>query len=52
MVGSTFSFGSGDYDIYLLRLDWDKTHPGPVLPDEVVAEARRIYDEARTRLFA
>ncbi|HJN15186.1 MAG TPA: phosphoribosylaminoimidazolesuccinocarboxamide synthase [Armatimonadota bacterium] len=37
---------------YLLTLDWDQTYPGPVLPDEVVAEARRIYDEARTRLFA
>jgi len=36
---------------YLLTLDWDKAYPGPELPDEVVAEARRIYEEARTRLF-
>jgi phosphoribosylaminoimidazole-succinocarboxamide synthase len=36
---------------YLNTLDWDKTSPGPVLPDEVVAETRRIYEEARDRLF-
>jgi phosphoribosylaminoimidazole-succinocarboxamide synthase len=36
---------------YLNTLDWDKTYPGPELPDEVVAEARRIYQEARDRLF-
>lgn len=36
---------------YLLTLGWDKSYPGPELPDEVVAEARRIYEEARTRLF-
>ncbi|MEW6051032.1 MAG: T9SS type A sorting domain-containing protein [Candidatus Zixiibacteriota bacterium] len=34
-VGSTFSFGSGDYDVYLLRLDslgnilWSRTYGGP-----------------------
>jgi len=36
---------------YLLTLDWDKTYPGPVLPDHVVVEARRIYETARDRLF-
>jgi phosphoribosylaminoimidazole-succinocarboxamide synthase len=36
---------------YLLTLDWDKTYPGPVLPEDVVAEARRIYEAARDRLF-
>jgi len=36
---------------YLLTLDWDKTYPGPVLPDYVVTEARRIYQAARDRLF-
>jgi phosphoribosylaminoimidazole-succinocarboxamide synthase len=36
---------------YLLTLDWDRTYPGPVLPDEVVQEARRIYEIARERLF-
>jgi phosphoribosylaminoimidazole-succinocarboxamide synthase len=36
---------------YLNTLDWDKTPPGPVLPDYVVAEARRIYETARSRLF-
>lgn len=33
---------------YLLTLDWDKTSPGPVLPDEIVAMTaaryREIYD--------
>jgi len=36
---------------YLNALDWDKTPPGPVLPDCVVAETRRIYETARNRLF-
>ncbi len=36
---------------YLNTLDWDKTPPGPVLPDHVVAETRRIYETARSRLF-
>ncbi len=36
---------------YLNTLDWDKTPPGPVLPEYVVAETRRIYETARNRLF-
>ncbi len=28
---------------YLLRLDWDKTHPGPELPPEIVDKARARY---------
>ena len=36
---------------YLNTLDWDRTYPGPVLPDYVVAETRRIYETARDRLF-
>jgi len=36
---------------YLNTLDWDKTPPGPVLPDDVVAETRRIYETARNRLL-
>ena len=30
---------------YLLTLDWDKTYPGPVLPDEIVEKASRRYKE-------
>lgn len=37
---------------YLNTLSWDKTPPGPVLPDEVVAETKRIYEKARDRLLA
>jgi phosphoribosylaminoimidazole-succinocarboxamide synthase len=33
---------------YLLTLDWDKTYPGPELPDHIVQKAveryREIYD--------
>jgi phosphoribosylaminoimidazole-succinocarboxamide synthase len=36
---------------YLNTLDWDKTPPGPVLPEYVVLETRRIYEDARSRLF-
>jgi phosphoribosylaminoimidazole-succinocarboxamide synthase len=30
---------------YLLTLDWDKSAPGPALPDEIAAEAARRYEE-------
>jgi len=30
---------------YLLTLDWDKTYPGPVLPDYIVEKAARRYTE-------
>ncbi len=30
---------------YLLTLDWDKTPPGPVLPDEIVAKTAARYRE-------
>lgn len=30
---------------YLLTLDWDKTHPGPVLPDEIVSKTAERYRE-------
>ena len=35
---------------YLLALKWDKSPPGPVLPDEVVAATRARYVEAYERL--
>jgi phosphoribosylaminoimidazole-succinocarboxamide synthase len=35
---------------YLETLDWDKTPPGPELPDEVVARTRDKYREAARRL--
>ena len=30
---------------YLLSLDWDKTPPGPILPDEIVAKTAARYRE-------
>lgn len=37
---------------YLETLDWDKTHPGPTLPDDVVAGSLARYQEAIDRLTA
>ena len=37
---------------YLETLDWDKTPPGPVLPDDVVRKTTEKYFEALTRLTA
>ena len=37
---------------YLETLDWDKTPPGPVLPDDVVRKTTEKYLEALTRLAA
>jgi phosphoribosylaminoimidazole-succinocarboxamide synthase len=35
---------------YLLTLDWDKTAPGPNLPEEVIAQTMKKYKEALTQL--
>ena len=35
---------------YLLTLDWDKTDPGPNLPDQVIDKTMEKYMEALTRL--
>jgi phosphoribosylaminoimidazole-succinocarboxamide synthase len=35
---------------YLESLDWDKTPPGPVLPDDVVVNTRAKYVEAFERI--
>lgn len=35
---------------YLETLDWDKTPPGPALPDEIVARTAAKYSEALNRL--
>ena len=35
---------------YLETLDWDKTPPGPVLPDDVIRKTTEKYLEALTRL--
>ncbi|MCH2175930.1 MAG: phosphoribosylaminoimidazolesuccinocarboxamide synthase [Lentisphaeria bacterium] len=35
---------------YLESLDWDKTAPGPELPEKVVANTRKIYMEAYKQL--
>jgi phosphoribosylaminoimidazole-succinocarboxamide synthase len=37
---------------YLETLDWDKTHPGPTLPDDVVTGSLARYQEAIDRLTA
>ena len=37
---------------YLETLDWDKTAPGPVLPEDVLARTADKYREALTRLTA
>jgi len=37
---------------YLSRLDWDKTPPGPVLPENIVAQTFARYNEALLRLTA
>lgn len=36
---------------YLDTLDWDRTAPGPVLPDDVLRRSSEKYQEAFTRLF-
>jgi phosphoribosylaminoimidazole-succinocarboxamide synthase len=35
---------------YLLTLDWDKTAPGPNLPEDVIAKTMEKYVEALTQL--
>jgi len=35
---------------YLLTLDWDKTPPGPELPDEIIAKTTQKYLEAYRKL--
>jgi len=35
---------------YLLTLDWDKTAPGPNLPEEVIVKSMQKYKEALTQL--
>jgi len=35
---------------YLLTLDWDKTPPGPNLPEEVIVKTMQKYKEAFTQL--
>jgi len=35
---------------YLLTLDWDKTYPGPELPDEIASKTAEKYREAYRRI--
>ncbi|MDH7600797.1 MAG: phosphoribosylaminoimidazolesuccinocarboxamide synthase [Armatimonadota bacterium] len=35
---------------YLLSLDWDRTYPGPELPEDIVAKTAEKYREAYQRL--
>ena len=48
--GSQKSFDKQYLRDYLLTLDWDKTPPGPALPQEVIDKTRAKYVEALTRL--
>lgn len=48
--GSQKSFDKQYLRDYLLSLDWDKTPPGPALPQEVIDNTRAKYVEALTRL--
>ena len=43
---SPFSFDKQFVRDYLETLDWDKTPPGPVLPDEILMKSREKYLEA------
>lgn len=35
---------------YLETLDWDKTAPGPEIPDDIIAKTVAKYQEAKTRI--
>ncbi|MEA2080170.1 MAG: phosphoribosylaminoimidazolesuccinocarboxamide synthase, partial [Pseudomonadota bacterium] len=35
---------------YLETLDWDKTPPGPRLPDDIIQQTAEKYQEALQRL--
>ena len=37
---------------YLETLDWDKTTPGPKLPEEVINNTAAKYEEARDKLIS
>ena len=37
---------------YLETLDWNKTAPGPELPQEIVENTQAKYEEAAARLLA
>ena len=48
--GSQKSFDKQYLRDYLLTLNWDKTDPGPTLPEDVIANTRGKYLEGLTRL--
>lgn len=48
--GTQQSFDKQYLRDYLLTLDWDKTAPGPELPDKVIANTRKKYIEALSLL--
>lgn len=47
---SPMSFDKQFVRDYLETLDWDKTPPGPTLPDDIVNKTAEKYKEALTRL--
>ena len=48
--GSPPSFDKQIVRDHLETLDWNKTPPGPQLPDDVIARTGARYREAETRL--
>ncbi len=48
--GSQKSYDKQYVRDYLLTLDWDKTPPGPVLPEDVIKHTREKYVEALEQL--
>ena len=48
--GSQKSYDKQYLRDYLLTLDWDKTAPGPNLPEEVITNTMKKYKEALTQL--
>jgi len=50
--GAQKSFDKQYLRDYLLSLDWNKTAPGPSLPDEVIVNTKRKYTEALKLLTA
>jgi len=47
---SPFSYDKQFVRDYLETLDWDKTHPGPEIPEEIIAKTRINYEKVKEQL--
>jgi phosphoribosylaminoimidazole-succinocarboxamide synthase len=47
---SQMSFDKQFVRDYLLTLDWDKSPPPPVLPEDIITKTKERYIEAYTKL--